>query len=126
MVVTPDAFDPAAFIRIAELIVEVDSTEEGFRTAVGRLYYAAFLTARDALDEPGGRNVHNRVVGRLIAHDEIAGRHLRQLFELRAFADYDMNIQDPLRADWRRNYHTARNLTAFILRRLTSIRERHP
>lgn len=126
MVVESAAFDPESFIRIAELIVEVDSTEEGFRTAIGRLYYAAFLTARDALDEPGGRNVHNRVAGRLIAHDEIAGRHLRQLFELRALADYDMNVQNPLRTDWRRNYHTARSLTAFILPRLASIRERLP
>ena len=126
MVVAQAAFDPVAFIRIAELIIEVDSTEEGFRTAVGRLYYAAFLTARDVLEEPGGRHVHSRVIGRLIAHDQIAGQHLRRLSVLRAFADYDMNIQDPLRADWRRNYHTARNLTSFILRRLTSIRERHP
>ena len=126
MVVEPVAFDPSAFIRIAELVVEVNATEEGYRTAVGRLYYSAFLTARDALGEPGGRNVHSRVIGRLIAHDKVAGGQIKRLHAIHVLADYEMNIQNPLRSDWRRNYDTARNLTAFVMRRLADIRGGQP
>ena len=114
-------FDPVEFVRIAELIAETDSSEAGLRTAVGRLYYAAMLTVRDALNVPGGRRVHGRVIGQLSGRDTIAARHLRRLERLRILADYDMNIQDPLRSDWRRNYDTARSLVTFILRRIATI-----
>ena len=116
-------FDPVEFVMVAESLAATDSSEADLRTAVGRLYYAAMLTARDTLGVAGGRRVHGRVIGELRRHDKIASIQLGRLHDLRALADYDTNIQDPLKADWRRNYNSARNLTAFVMRRLADIRE---
>jgi hypothetical protein len=37
---------------------------------------------------------------------------------LRVLADYDLEVQDPLRNDWQRNYQMARRLADFVLGRL--------
>ena len=115
---TPRLFDPRELVRVAEFIAENDSSEASFRTAVNRSYYAALLASREFLGVTGGRHIHSRVIGALRRYDQSAGTQLRRLESLRALADYDLEVQDPIRRDWQRNYQMARRLANFVLERL--------
>ena len=115
---TNQEFNPLDFLRTAELLAERDPSEAGLRTAVSRTYYAVMLTAADSLGVTAGQHIHTRALGALLRHDEQAGKRLRQLMRLRVLADYDMDVQNPLRTDWRRNYQLARSFAAFILGRI--------
>ena len=115
---TSQLFDPKELIRIAEFLAERDSSEASFRTAVNRTYYAALLASRQFLGVTGSRHIHSRVIGELRRYDQSAGTQLRRLESLRALADYDIEVQDPLRRDWRRNYQFARRLAQSVLGRL--------
>jgi hypothetical protein len=85
---------------------------------VGRVYYSVFLTMREALEVPGRSRIHSRVIGELRRRDLYAGGQLAKLEGLRAAADYELEVEDPLRRDWRRNYWFARQLATFILARV--------
>ena len=115
---TTESFNPEEFRRIASLLVLNDSSEASLRTAINRLYYAAFLATRDALGVSGSRTIHGRVSGELRRYDRLAGERLERLFELRRLADYVLDVADPLRTDWQRNYQMARRLANFVLERL--------
>ena len=93
-------------------------SEASLRTAVGRVYYVAFLSAREFLGVSGRTRIHQRVIGELRARDRIAAHQLETLRGIRVVADYDLQVQDPLRNDWQRNYHLARRLAQFVLGRL--------
>ena len=82
------------------------------------MYYAAFLSAREFLGVTGRSRIHQRVIGELRTHDRIAANQLETLRSIRVVADYDLQVQDPLRNDWQRNYQFARRLAQFILERL--------
>lgn len=43
---------------------------------------------------------------------------LDTLRELRVIADYELEVEDPLRRDWQWNYRMARQLAGFILARV--------
>lgn len=115
---TNQNFNPLDFLQTAEFLAERDSSEAGLRTAVSRTYYAVLLTAVDSLGVASGRGIHNRAISELTRYDQPAGRQLRELMRLRVLADYDLDVQDPLRTDWRRNYRMARAFAAFVLGRI--------
>ncbi len=115
---TNQKFNPLDFLRTAELLAERDPSEAGLRTAVSRTYYAVMLTAADSLGVTAGQHIHTRAIGELLKYDRPAGTQLRRLMNLRVLADYDLDVQDPLRTDWRRNYRLARAFSAFILGRI--------
>ena len=115
---TNQKFNPLDFLRTAEFLAERDPSEAGLRTAVSRTYYAVLLTAVDSLGVASGQGIHNRAIGELLKYDRRAGLQLRKLMNLRVRADYDLDVQDPLRTDWRRNYQMARAFAAFVLGRI--------
>ena len=118
MAMTNQEFNPLDFLRTAEFLAEMDPSEAGLRTAVSRTYYAVLLTVADSLGVIAGQHIHTRAIGELMKYDRQAARRLRQLMRLRALADYDLDIQDPLRTDWRRNYQLARSFATFVLGRI--------
>ena len=115
---TNQKFNPLDFLRTAEFLAERDSSEADLRTAVSRTYYAVLLTVVDSLGVIAGQHIHTRAIGELTRYDQPAGLQLRQLKNLREIADYDLDVQDPLRTDWRRNYQMARAFAAFVLGRI--------
>ena len=115
---TNQKFTPLDFLRTAEFLAERDSSEADLRTAVGRTYYAVLLTAADSLGVAAGQHIHTRAIGELLKYDREAGLQLRQLKNLREIAVYDLDVQDPLRTDWRHNYQLARAVAAFVLGRI--------
>ena len=115
---TNQKFNPLDFLRTAEFLAERDPSEASLRTAVSRTYYAVLLTAADSLGVIAGQHIHTRAIGELLKYDREAGLQLRQLKNLREIADYDLDVQDPLRTDWRHNYQMARAFAAFVLGRI--------
>ena len=111
-------FDPHEYLRIADVLISLDSSEASLRTAVGRLYYAAFLSVRESLGMAGRSRIHGRVIGEMRRRDRTAAVQFDTLRNLRLTADYELEVQDPLRRDWQRNYRIARQLAAFILARV--------
>ena len=103
---------------MADSLADHGASEADLRTAVGRAYSAVFLTARDIFQVRGRTRIHGRVIGELRRHDRFASRQLDRLMSLRILADYDLEVQDPLRNDWQRNYRMARRLADFVLGRL--------
>ena len=112
------AFDPGDFFTLAESLAAQDHSESRLRTAVGRVYYAAFLRARDQFHVTGRRRVHRNVITALKRFDRAAGDQLDKLEDLRGYADYETNISDPLYSDWDDNWHKARAFAIHILGRL--------
>ena len=106
------------YLHVVDALTDQDPAEADLRTAIGRLYYAAFLLARESLGVTGRSHIHGRVIGEVARNDRVAAVELEKLFDLRTLADYDLEIQDPLRNDWQRNYQMARRLANFILERL--------
>ena len=93
-------------------------SEASMRTAVGRIYYAVFLTVRETLGVSGRSRIHGRVIGELRRRDRYAGDQLQKLEGLRVVADYQLDVQSAFDADWQRNYRMARRLADYILGRL--------
>lgn len=115
------SFDPLDLLRVAEFLAERDSSEASFRTAVSRTYYGVLLSARETFGVVGGRHSHNRIIQALRRRDRHAGDQLHQLKDLRVLADYDLDVRDPLRANWRRNYRMARSFADLVIIRLRRI-----
>jgi hypothetical protein len=96
-------FDPTELNGVAASLIASGTGEAKLRTAIGRLYYAAHLAARERLRSRGWRPTgkgrdHALVIG------ELATRHFRKesdqlayLKELREHADYHLESrQTPL------------------------------
>jgi len=93
-----ELFDPEIFLEIAKEIRKFKSIDlEGrFRTAIGRSYYAAFLTALEKLRGKGVKftddsRIHSDVRDGLyrIKKSNIASK-LESLFKIRVDADYKL------------------------------------
>lgn len=88
-------FDPDGFLNIARQLwagLPSDEREAVDRTAVGRLYYGAFLKIRRQLRERGIRATTFGSVHRALTSEITTlrlGRQLEQLHALRNKADYD-------------------------------------
>jgi hypothetical protein len=111
-------FDPGQFFAIAETIASRAQSEAALRTAVGRAYYSVFLRARQALNVPGSRNVHNRVIAEVRRLDRPSEDSLGKLEELRIRADYDLDVEDPFFTDWEANWRKAKGFANFVMRRI--------
>ncbi len=93
------SFDPAAFARVAAQITtpKTKPGEEHIRTACGRAYYAAFLTARERLIAkghplPSDGTVHGKVLTILTGAEDrdvrALGHELQNFKGFRHDADY--------------------------------------
>jgi hypothetical protein len=115
------AFNPERFLDVANNLAK-DEDEASLRSAVGRAYYATFITARDRLRISETENVHgtvidevNRTVGNSI------GSQLAAMRRLRAVADYEMQPIDPTCRDWRENCDKQISLASLLLPRMQSL-----
>jgi uncharacterized protein (UPF0332 family) len=81
-------FDPSDFLDLA---IELGSNDEArIRTAVGRAYYASFLTARNAFAiEEKKTDVHRMVLNMLYRKNPLIANKLHYLRRQRNIADYD-------------------------------------
>ena len=119
--ISQPSFDPLDLLRVAEFLAERDSSEASLRTAVSRTYYGVMLNARETFGVVGGRHSHNRIIQALRRRDRYAGDQLHQLKDLRVLADYDLDVRDPLRTNWRRNYRLAQSFADLAINRLRQI-----
>jgi hypothetical protein len=92
-------FDPETFNKVARVIMASSPDEAKIRTAIGRLYYAAHLTAREGLANRGWKPIgqgadHREVIQKLSAmsgHKKDADK-LEYLKQLREHADYHLEV----------------------------------
>lgn len=101
------SFDPAAFAKVAAELTNPKARpgEAHVRTACGRAYYAAFLTARERLEAighnlPSDGRVHGEVIWILTGAKDATvlglGQALQNLKGIRRDADYV--LQGPYRS----------------------------
>lgn len=109
------SLEPTRFLSVAEFVSQDTDDEARLRTAVGRVYYASFLQAREVLmvRTRTGR-AHREVIGSLRKRDVAAGNQLDKLEELRTLADYDLDTDNA----WRDKWTMARSYATHVLRRL--------
>lgn len=120
-------FDPLEFAQYAQRSVLADQSEACLRTAVGRLYYAAFLTAlwrlypqgtipRHRLEQQptNRRSIHAVVVDDVRDRSFMAGTQLDRLRVLRVQADYHPS-PEPRYAEWTSNWQNASALCQSVL-----------
>lgn len=79
------------------LLADPNHGEACERAAIGRLYYAAFINARDFFKPwiPRG-NTHkelpNVIENPQVGNNKVLAKQLRDLHELRKIADYDVQV----------------------------------
>lgn len=117
----PVPFDPAQFLRVAAMIGSSEANEAMLRTAVGRAYYAVFLTARDRLGVVISEKVHSEVIRLLTRRDRKLGNQMFFLLNLRLAADYQMVPERESQQDWQINWRRAQDIAAFLLPKLERI-----
>jgi len=95
--------EPRGFLELARTL-KGEATPAGYRTAIGRAYYAAFNTGAQLLREAGcrvpkGPEAHRDVPDLLeltgVHELSMAARDLLTLREQRSFADYDLDHPMP-------------------------------
>lgn len=94
-------FVPAQFYELGQRLGSSAAADEAtIRTAIGRVYYAAFLSAREVLWEKRGFSAglaesHGKVISELNRGKTtaLAGR-LKRLRELREHSDYHLDCAD--------------------------------
>lgn len=91
-------FDPERFLEIANKILADRQyhDESGWRTAIGRAYYAAFLAVMKRLQSLGSTfadadRIHRDVIQELMKRNTGLANQLDQLREKRVDADYHMD-----------------------------------
>ena len=120
-------FDLIAFYQIAEQIVEANKSEAALRTAVGRLYYAAFLKARQVLYRgvvprrliKKKRGEHAVIAENLRARNWVLGTQYDTLRELRVQADYFLVPKQEYQ-DWLANWSRAKAVADGLMPKLSS------
>ncbi len=126
MVMEQPEFDPVEFIRLAETPATHDANEAALRTAVGRLYYAVFLLAREKTGVTDQRQVHERVRTALSSQNRSLASQLGTLGHLRNVADYEMQPHIVQDRDWPNNWVNARRNASRILESLESLPDLSP
>jgi hypothetical protein len=114
-------FDPQRFLDVAKSLAKHED-EGSLRSAVGRAYYATFITERDRLRITELENVHGKVVdevNRTVGNS--IGTQLAAMRRLRAIADYEMVPVDPTCRDWRENCDKQLTLASLWLPRMQSL-----
>lgn len=120
-------FNPLDFALYAQRSALADQSESSLRTAIGRLYYAAFLIALFRLYPQGRiprrrfeqqptnrRSIHAVVIDDVKAHSFTLGTQLDNLRELRVQADYHLS-PEPRYAKWTGNWQSASALCQSVL-----------
>ena len=84
-------FIPSDFLDLA---IELEKNNEArIRTAIGRAYYASFLTARNAMAiEEKTPEVHKMVLSILYRKNPVIANKLHYLRHQRNIADYDTEL----------------------------------
>lgn len=92
-------FDSSRFLEIANKLLGDSSyrDEAGWRTAIGRAYYAAFLAAKKRLEERGCDfvdvdKIHQEVIQKLKSRKSDTANKLNTLRDRRVKADYYMDV----------------------------------
>jgi len=91
-------FDSSRFLEVANKLL-ADNTyrnEPGWRTAIGRAYYAAFLAAKKKLEQRGCSflnvdRIHQEVIQELMSRRSDTANKLNTLREKRVDSDYRMD-----------------------------------
>jgi uncharacterized protein (UPF0332 family) len=107
--------DATRFLTLAQEQGQSDD-EAKLRTAVSRTYYAAFLVAREAINERVRHSAHSRViqaVGR--QYGKILAGQLDALRRLRTVADYELAPVSSADRNWRLNWTLAHGLARSVL-----------
>lgn len=125
-----DRFNPTEFFLLANHLAANNSNEAGLRTAVGRVYYAAYLIALYHLYPDGRiprsrirhqptnrRGSHATVIDDVVDRDSALGTKLNALMELRVQADYRL-VPEAGYQDWNVNWQQADVLVKQLLPRL--------
>ena len=121
---TVRSFDPQEFLRVADSLVSQDTSEASLRTAVGRIYYAVFLSDSGCTWRKSGSRPHPRksdLVSCADVRQATRENSLERLFEGLRVAWRTMYWTWPSAfkdMDWQRNYQMARRLANFVLERL--------
>jgi hypothetical protein len=114
-------FDPLDFLRIADALATDDADEASLRTAIGKVYYALFLIARDKTGIEGRATVHECVRAAISPHDHRLASRLGTIGHIRLVADYEVTTRSPQDRDWHRNWEIARRNARFVLRDLAAL-----
>jgi hypothetical protein len=111
-------FTPMDFLAVARDMANRSQDEATLRAAVGRAYYAIFLTARDRARIQGTDGLHQRVKDVIKAKDHVAAATFQSLRDLRVEADYFPVTRKPYYKDWLANWklaeHHASELVEFL------------
>ena len=114
----PEPFDPLEFLTVARDLANRSQTEASLRAAVGRAYYAIFLTARDKARLQGKERLHERVGNAIESKQLVAAAYFEELKKLRVQADYFPVTREPIFQDWLANWkladHNASILVEFL------------
>ena len=93
----PSYYEPQNFLEFADQLLSDKRYEEQgrLRTAIGRAYYAAFLSTKKKLEEIGFsfrdvERIHREVIEALMNLDYSMGDRLEALRNYRVDADYKM------------------------------------
>ena len=92
------SFEPNEFLQIARRLAR-ENSQASSRTAVGRIYYALFLTARESLLDRVGASFtnsgqdHGSVYRALRSQNRAIARRFDQLRRLRGLCDYDLTVR---------------------------------
>lgn len=120
---SPSPFDSVRFFELAKELAQ-QTDEARLRTAVGRAYYAAFLIAKTKTMVVQREGAHNEVRARLMSRPP-RGKHLadklRDLFELRNTADYELVPDDASRTNWWHNWERALLLAEYLIPKLQDL-----
>jgi hypothetical protein len=103
-----DRLDPLSLLRVATNLATYAPDDAHLRAAIGRVYYALFLVARDHVRIATSRSVHERVFAALERQGLGGiGSKLGQIKHLRDVADYELLPNDPAERDWTWNWRYA-------------------
>lgn len=116
-------FDPEDYVSLSQVNSLTSCSEAQQRTAMSRLYYAAFLLSREFISAKRkapfttARSVHQDVVREMKTWDYDLGADLDQLRQARNDADYDLTMPlETVMQDYSSHYDNARHLISTIRR----------
>lgn len=126
------SFNPLEFYTIAVSLIQSPS-EASYRTAIGRAYYAVFLTianipAVQRVMPPAsyGEGSHVAVINAVRRlHRLNIAEHLNDLRILRTLADYNL-ASNANEQDWAQCWNDAQRLADWLIAALPSLRNARP
>lgn len=122
MQATPnEEFNPLRFLELAKDLAK-SNDESNLRTAVGRAYYAIFLTIRKKLGVDNEYEVHAAVFNRLVRlRKTMINTQLSEMKRLRVTADYEITPVNEDHEDWRKNWERQDLLANTLLSHVKSL-----